>query len=389
MTIQDLMASFKNAYGKALEELGMFNLVVFGKTGVGKSTLINAVFGKQVAETGTGRPVTLKTAYYEHPDGYLGIYDSEGIEMGQEGDQIIEKFREIIRAKRSLPLQEQIHVIWYCVRAADLRFEDAQADFVRALAEEGVPVIFVLTQVGIKDTGEVHPKVHDFSKSILERKLPVAPDSRVFFTMAETDEFYGSPAHGLVELLDATFRIAPKGVEQALTAAQMIDMRRKKNLARKTIAGSATAAATTAATPIPFSDAFLLVPVQMALMARIAAIYGLGLTTGTLASVAGAAFAAGGVTQAAKYVVTNLLKFVPGANIGAGVIRASVATAFTYALGEAWLAVCERLLKMGPAAAAEMSSDEIQGMFMEEFRKQTKKPSPEELPDNEPPDNEK
>ncbi|GAA1364510.1 hypothetical protein GCM10009661_14350 [Catellatospora chokoriensis] len=48
-----LMAQIVDLVGKrydaALEELGLFNLVIFGKTGAGKSTLLNAVFGENVA----------------------------------------------------------------------------------------------------------------------------------------------------------------------------------------------------------------------------------------------------------------------------------------------------------------------------------------------------
>ncbi|NLH69727.1 MAG: hypothetical protein GX454_06060, partial [Brooklawnia sp.] len=44
------------AWAKA--ELPRYNLAVLGATGVGKSTLINAVFGEDLARTGIGAPVT-------------------------------------------------------------------------------------------------------------------------------------------------------------------------------------------------------------------------------------------------------------------------------------------------------------------------------------------
>ena len=50
--------SFRTEYEKQNAALGRFNLAIFGKTGVGKSTLINAIFGEEVARTGIGEPVT-------------------------------------------------------------------------------------------------------------------------------------------------------------------------------------------------------------------------------------------------------------------------------------------------------------------------------------------
>jgi uncharacterized protein (DUF697 family)/GTP-binding protein EngB required for normal cell division len=367
----DVAEQAQAAYGEALRELGRFNLAIFGKTGVGKSTLINAIFGSEVAATGTGRPVTLKTAYYEHPSGYFGMYDSEGIEVGQEGDQILAKFRSLIEERKRGPVSEQIHVIWYCVRAADLRFEDAQAEFVRQLAADGVPVLFVLTQVQTRD-GEIHPEVRKLAESVMERNLPLAGGNRVFFTMAQPDDFGGFPAHGLRDLLDATFRVAPDAVEAALIAAQKIDLERKVGRARTYIKAAAATAAGIGATPIPIADAALLVPVQVGLMAKIAAIFGLNITTGTFASVAGAAFTAGGVTQAGRYLATTMLKFVPGAGtIVGGTIRAGVASSLTYAVGEAWIVVCSRLHSLGPRATSALESKAIREMFVEALRERS------------------
>ena len=56
---------FEAAYHEQAQRIGRFNLAVFGKTGAGKSSLVNAVFGDTVAETGIGKPVTTGTTYYE------------------------------------------------------------------------------------------------------------------------------------------------------------------------------------------------------------------------------------------------------------------------------------------------------------------------------------
>ena len=84
----DITRLYREEYAHALNALGRFNLAIFGKTGTGKSTLVNAIFGEDVAAVRTGRPVTTGLDYYVHPNGVLGIYDSRGFETGEAGDRI-------------------------------------------------------------------------------------------------------------------------------------------------------------------------------------------------------------------------------------------------------------------------------------------------------------
>ena len=46
------------AINEKIKNLKNLNIIVAGKTGVGKSTLINNVFREKLAETGMGKPVT-------------------------------------------------------------------------------------------------------------------------------------------------------------------------------------------------------------------------------------------------------------------------------------------------------------------------------------------
>ncbi|NET42878.1 GTPase [Okeania sp. SIO2B3] len=52
------------------------NILITGMTGVGKSTLINAVFKDKLAETGVGEPVTKDIKSYEIPANNFRIYDT-------------------------------------------------------------------------------------------------------------------------------------------------------------------------------------------------------------------------------------------------------------------------------------------------------------------------
>lgn len=363
-----LKDSFRSEYESQSEAIGRFNLAVFGKTGVGKSTLVNAIFGEEVARVGIGEPVTQGSHLYLDKVGSLGIVDTQGLEIGTDDKKIIDEMQKMINRTRKLPLSEQVHVAWYCVRGMDRRFEDTEADFVRALDELGLPVVVVMTQVPRNASG-FHPDAVALAELIRQRHLPVVPGSP-FFTYAKPDDFTGQPAYGLREVLDATFRVAPEGVHGALVAAQEIDHSRKASEAQKVIAAAASSAAASAAVPVPFSDAVMLVPIQLGMMAKIAQLYKIKFDRAALMAIASTTAA----TQAGRATFTGLLKLVPGAgSVAGGLIGAGVASSYTYAMGQAWLAVCQRAATGSFGRVGGMlDTDAVREAFTEEFKKRLK-----------------
>jgi uncharacterized protein (DUF697 family)/GTP-binding protein EngB required for normal cell division len=366
--------SFRHEFDKQSLAMGRFNLAIFGKTGVGKSTLVNAIFGEEVARTGIGEPVTRGSHLYLDKVGYLGIVDTQGLEVGKDNKQILSDLNTAIKDMRKLPQSEQIHVAWYCVRGMDRRFEDTEAELVRRLDDLGLPVIVVLTQVPMRiddaappgAQGAVHPDAVELAQQIEARRLPIV-SGRPFLTYAKPDPFTGQRAYGLAEVLDATFRVAPEGVHGALVAAQKIDTVRRAKEAQKHIGIAAASAAAAAASPIPFSDAAMLVPIQLGMMARIAQIYDIRFDRAALMAIASATAA----TSAGRASFTGLLKMVPGAgSVAGGVIGAGVATSFTYAMGQAWLAVCQRVVGgQLDGIGRVFDNAAVREMFVDEFKK--------------------
>jgi uncharacterized protein (DUF697 family)/GTP-binding protein EngB required for normal cell division len=355
---------FEQRLAEAFAALGCFNLAVFGKTGVGKSTLVNAIFGRDVAATGVGSPVTRGLVYHRHPDGFLGLYDSEGFETGTAGDAIVEGLRRLVADHRSRAVDEQIHAVWYLVRWSDRRFERAQEQFVRELAALGLPVIVVMTQVPSRD-GTVHPEAREFAEYIESLGLPLRPHGRVVLTNALIDHFTSSPVLGLQSLLDDTYAVVPEVVESALTAAQMLDMGRKKKVVTSIINQSVAVAAGVGATPIPFADAAILVPNQVTMIARITAAYGLPPNRSKALAVAAAVVLTGGATMAGRYAVTSLLKFLPGGMIAGSAISATVAGALTKTVGHAWARVCEYALGLSPESRDQfLDSPQVTERFL-------------------------
>ena len=79
----DFAELLKQKLDEALMQRGRVNILIAGKTGVGKSTLINAVFQGNLAETGDGHPVTKTTREIKKEGIPLSIFDTRGLEINE------------------------------------------------------------------------------------------------------------------------------------------------------------------------------------------------------------------------------------------------------------------------------------------------------------------
>ena len=140
-------------------EINHLNLQVIGKTGVGKSTLLNAIFGEKVAEEKKGEPCTMETKCYESKKyDFLRIYDTRGIEISKDFniDTVFsETLKEIKNKCEENEPDDLIHCLLYCFTGT--RFERDEGKILVKLRKtyEGkkLPIILVLTQ-DIEDEGE-------------------------------------------------------------------------------------------------------------------------------------------------------------------------------------------------------------------------------------------
>lgn len=127
----------------------MCNVLIMGKTGTGKSTLLNYLCETDFAQTGTGKPVT-EEGIYDYVAKIKGqeirIFDSWGIEAGK-----VERWKELI--KKALKqhgvqcsIADWFHSVIYCVQAGGGRVEDVDVEIIRQFLEEGYKVTIVLTK---------------------------------------------------------------------------------------------------------------------------------------------------------------------------------------------------------------------------------------------------
>lgn len=309
------------ALAKQRTKLGKINIIVAGRTGVGKSTLINAVFGADYARTAMGRPVTRHAVWYERDMQPLRILDTRGLETAAYDETWAALKTEIERGRADPNPTNQIHIAWVCVQEPALRFENAEQRLVELLKAAGIPVILVLTKHGL------------FPEFVAEATglAPIA--DAVIPVRALPMPGFDSTA-GLDELVLATTRLLPEATRSAFIAAQRVDLKLKSTDARKIVWSSAALAATAAAVPLPFSDAVAIVPIQIGMITGISLRFGIEGTSDKLVPLASSVIGCVAATAAGRIIAGQLLKLVPGGSL----ITGGVAAALTTGLGEAYIA---------------------------------------------------
>ena len=356
---KDIAEQIMSSIQKEYKELEKLNVMILGKTGVGKSTLINNMFSQKLAETGVGKPVTDKIRKIEKPDFPLAIYDTPGLELG--GDNAIdglinEVVGEIEAGVKSGDIGKAIHCIWYCISTLSHRIEQAEIEFLNMFFDKtsnyNIPVILVLTQsYSKKDAKALMAEIEKENLAIVNIVSVLAEDY-------EIDEEYIAKAYGLDRLSEVMINVIPEAVQKTFVAVQCANLELKKGRAQAVVASAVVVAATTGAVPIPFSDAALLVPEQVAMLASITAIYGIPMEKSTLIAIISSTIGTAGTTVLGKTVVSNLLKLIPAAgSVVGGAISSATAAAFTAALGEAYIIILTKVYK-GEMSVADIKTKE-------------------------------
>jgi predicted GTPase len=344
----EFLRRYEAAYEAEISGLGTSNILVTGNSGVGKSTLINAVFGKTVAPEGVGGSETLTITYYTAPHGPIGIFDTRGFEIGNADETVAAVHSKIASLRESLDANDQIHIVWTCILEQSHRVEAVQISMLTMLRTLRVPTLVLITQALERNT-EMNSEVHTLA----------VPNDGVLPILSRDIEVSGHvvPAYGVDDLVDVTIRLLPEAQKRAFIAAQTArwDLREKEAL--KAINKAAMVASSTALIPVPGGPSAALLSIQLGMIASICAILGLRLDklgVQKLGSMLGVIATRTAGKKLFNLALAEALKMFPGAGTTASIIiGAPVGAALTKMLGNLWLDLVKGYARRGEPLPSE------------------------------------
>lgn len=127
------------------------NIMLIGKSGAGKSSLANYIFGEKIFAEGKGRPVTswpenFQTKSIEQKQYVLNLIDTVGLEPDNYKDWDSKMSDFFGRKYDSDNPSDWVHGVFYVINAASARFETNEAKIIENISHNYLcPPVIVLT----------------------------------------------------------------------------------------------------------------------------------------------------------------------------------------------------------------------------------------------------
>lgn len=304
------------------------NIIVAGKTGVGKSSLINYIFGKEVAKVGDGQPVTQEIQEYDLENDNITLFDTKGIEA-KDYEKTLDNIKKYLELRQDSPDEnDDIHIAWLCISERGDRVEEADRELLKILSEAGIPVIGVFTKRESKrESSFVNKVVED---NLLPEAKAIVRVRSITEEVEIEDNLVELKPKGAEELLEETYKYMSEGRKNAIKKAQTAVLKDRIEAMSKEADvltnWYAAGAAAIGATPLPFADSLALAALQTKMVVDINTVYRVDAGTHTFTDIAAALITITGVAQVGK-LAAGLLKIIPvigwtaNAGVAAGITK--------------------------------------------------------------------
>jgi uncharacterized protein (DUF697 family)/predicted GTPase len=333
-------------------------LIILGRRGAGKSSLINAIFSEKVASVGSVTSETGKGTWYSYKDerGEIRVLDTRG--MGDSTKPESANFQNSLdEIKYSIDQECPDAILFLCkAKEVDSRVSEDSSNvseiqsYILAKHQYKSPVVALVTQVDELDPASVtvppfanDAKQHNISKATttLERALLNAHIEfvKVFPICAYVEYENGKILYdrrwNIDSLISYLLEALPNSAQLELARLTRIQTIQIK-MARKIIGAASAICAAIGATPIPVADLPIITSLQIGMITAIGYISGRELSQDTVKEF----LAALGLNIGAGFVLREaaraLIKFVfPGAG---NAVSGAIAFAATWGIGESAIA---------------------------------------------------
>ncbi|GAA7411132.1 GTP-binding protein [Helicobacter pylori] len=352
------------------KEKPVMNVLLMGATGVGKSSLINALFGKEVAKAGIGKPVTQHLEKYVDEEKGLILWDTKGIEAEDYQNTTESIKKEMEDSFKTLDAKEAIDVAYLCVKETSSRVEGREKALLNFAKEWNIPTIFVFTNTQekagdafVKETQRIIDEEWGFKGFI---KAYVRVNSVAFsFRGIEV------PIEGLEELVEKTKKClidAKKNKEKHFLLIQKANIQARKQAmidkSKNIIHLASGAAGGVGLIPIPFSDALAIAPIQAGMIYKINDAFEVKMEESLATSLFTGLLGVTAVAQVGRTIVNGFLKFIPVVGSVAG---SATAAAITEGIGFAYLKVLEKCFNDETGEVELPAIDTIKSLFKENY----------------------
>ena len=163
------------------EKLNHFNILILGRAGIGKTTLINSILEFEgtpkelLTGEGTSKTMGPPVGYVSDTVKGLRLWDSQGIDKEKYNiPKVVEDVKNLInQASLNNDPDKFIHCIWYCISGN--RFEKSESESISELMsiydDDTLPIIIVYTEAySEQSTEDVCVEVKDVLGNLMANK---------------------------------------------------------------------------------------------------------------------------------------------------------------------------------------------------------------------------